>query len=357
MALQAVLPTRQQPLAPHLDPISDGGPFWYRRVAWLTAALLQHGLLRPAEDINLVYKVIDGSRVHDETHPEEQTCLHRHGEREAVLKIRWDAQLITNLAFFLGASLVLTNVSSAADISHTRGIYIGVFGGVGILDETNMQQVGTVITSDIRITGINVDGRGSAESVVAPIAGVQFGYEFKQWDVSTSRWSVGVAAEIEGLYLAAEPEGVLDIDPYLLGTQYVSLPLNVGAVLVSAVLNLRTPLSEAVTPYAGVGAGYGAVSIRGSNSTNPSEPGINHFNSEPDASSGGLALQAKIGVRGEVANNWSVFTEFRHIYIASTDYTFGQTDYPGEHLPTTEWSVNLGQQNYSVWVFGMGYHF
>ena len=52
-----------------------------------------------------------------------------------------------------------------------------------------------------------------------------------------------------------------------------------------------------------------------------------------------------------------MFTEYRHVYVASTDYTFGQTDYPGEHLPTTKWNVDLGQQDYNLWVSGLSYHF
>jgi opacity protein-like surface antigen len=263
---------------------------------------------------------------------------------------------IRNPLLALMTILSLASAASSADIPDSKGIYFGVFGGVGSLDEVSMDQVGTVITPH-PFPDINVDGRGSADSVVAPIAGVQFGYELKKLDISTSGWSIGMAAEVEGLYLTAEPEGVLDIDPYFLGTQYVSLPLNVGAILVNAVFNIRTPFSEAVTLYGGVGAGYGAVFVGGSNSTNPSEPGINHFNSEPDASSGGLALQAKIGVRAKMSSNWSVFTEFRHIFIGSTDFTFGETDYPGQHLPTTKWNVDLGEQNYNLWVAGLSYHF
>ena len=275
---------------------------------------------------------------------------------EAGVRVRFCAHLVTKPLLASIITFLLASVSSAADISDSRSLYIGAFGGVGSFGEVSMQQVGTVITQP-PFPDINVDARGSADSVVAPIVGVQLGYELKKWDVSTSGWSIGMAAEVEGLYLTVEPEGALDIDPYLLGTQYVSLPLNGGAVLVNAVFSLRTPHSEAITPYVGLGAGYGAVFIDGSNSTNPSEPGINHFNSEPDASSGGLALQAKIGVRALISSSWSVFTEFRHIYIGSTEYTFGETDYPGEHLPTTKWNVDLGEQNYNLWVSGLSYNF
>lgn len=263
---------------------------------------------------------------------------------------------ITRLVLFSAASLAFGGVSFAADIADDSRIYLGAFGGIGSLGETSMQQVGTVLTRH-PFPDINVDGRGSADSVVAPVVGVQLGYDLGKWNAATTEWSIGMAAEVEGVYLNAEPEGVLDIHPYFLGTQYVSLPINVGAVIVNAVFTLRTPFSEVFTPYAGIGAGYGAVFIDGSNSTNPSEPGINHFNSDPDASSGGLALQAKVGVKAAISSRWSVFTEFRHIHIGSTEYTFGDTDYPGQHLPTTKWNVDLGEQNYNLWVAGVSYKF
>lgn len=272
------------------------------------------------------------------------------------MRLWFGAHVITKLLLASTTNLVLASVASAAGILDSSSTYAGTFGGVGHLHEVSMQQVGTVITPH-PFPDINVDARGSADRVVAPVVGVQLGHELQTWDVYASGWSIGMAAEIEGLYLTADPEGELDIEPYLLGTQFVSLPTHVGAVLLNAVFSLRTPQSGAITPYAGVGAGYGAVFIDGSDSTNPSEPGINHFNSEPDASSGGLALQAKIGIKAGISSSWSVFAEYRHIYIGATDYTFGDTDYPGQHLPTTKWNVDLGEQNYDFVVCGVSYHF
>lgn len=266
------------------------------------------------------------------------------------------AQGVTKLLLALTTNFLLASVASAADILDSSSSYAGVFGGVGVLGTVSMRQVGTVITPH-PFPDINVDAKGSADSVVAPVVGVQLGHEFQRWAVSSSGGSIAMAAEVEGLYLAADPEGELDIEPYLLGTQYVSLPVHVGAVLLNAVFSLRTSHPAAIIPYAGVGAGYGAVFIDGSNSTNPSEPGINHFNSQPDASSGGLALQAKIGMKAGISSSWTVFTEYRHIHIAATDYTFGDTDYPEEHLPTTKWSVDLGEQNYDLWVLGVSFRF
>jgi hypothetical protein len=47
---------------------------------------------------------------------------------------------------------------------------------------------------------------------------------------------------------------------------------------------------------------------------------------------------------------------FRHVYVASTDYTFGRTEYE-VHWPTTKWNVELGPQNYNLWVTGVSYRF
>ncbi|WP_421693699.1 outer membrane protein [Aestuariivirga sp.] len=260
--------------------------------------------------------------------------------------------------FILGAgSLVLMSSScSAADTAGAGGFYAGLFGGAGGLGDTSMEQVGTVFTP-APFPDINVDADGSADATAAGIGGLRLGYEWGGLDVSPNGWRLDLATELEGLYLGAEPKGAMPIDPQSLGTQYVSLPLGNKALLVNAVLNIRTPWSETIRPYIGGGAGYALVSVTGSNSTNPSEPGINHFNTDPDENSPALALQAKVGVSAAISDHWSVFAEFRHVTIASTSFTFGDTDYPGEHLPTSKWNVDLGRQNYNLAISGIDYHF
>lgn len=273
------------------------------------------------------------------------------------MRIGLRALLIVRLVLTSLTALVPASAAVAADVAaERRDYYVGIFGGIGSLGETSMRQVGTVIMRH-PVPDIDVDASGSSASSKAAIAGVQLGWEFNEWRSAGSAWSIGTAAEIEGLDLGAEPEGVLDIEPQALGTQYVTLPINSLSVLVNAVFTLRTPYSDTFLPYAGAGAGYGVVFVDGSNSTNPSEPGINHFNAEPDAFGGGLALQAKIGVRAKVSSNLAIFTEFRHVSISPTDYTFGETDYPGDHPPTTKWNIDLGQQNYNLWVTGVNWQY
>ncbi|WP_425065282.1 outer membrane protein [Reyranella sp.] len=81
-----------------------------------------------------------------------------------------------------------------------------------------------------------------------------------------------------------------------------------------------------------MGAGVARVSIQGANSTSPSEPGIKHFDSRPDASATAFAIQFKAGLKGEVARNLLLFAEYRHLSLNPTQYTFGETLRP--HLPT-----------------------
>lgn len=110
--------------------------------------------------------------------------------------------------------------------------------------------------------------------------------------------------------------------------------------------NYAAVLTECV-----LGAGVARLSIQGANSTNPSEPGINHFDSGPDASATAFALQFKAGLKGEVARNLLLFAEYRHLTINPTQYTFGETLPP--HLPTDAWTVSLWRQSYNLFVAGL----
>jgi opacity protein-like surface antigen len=265
---------------------------------------------------------------------------------------------LSKLFCLVGANVLLVNCCLAGDEPSDSGFYFGVFGGGGSLDGTSMQQVGTVLMRPILPFDIPVDAQGDTDSTSADMAGIKLGYQWSESGLTDSGWSLRPSMEIEGLHLEATPEGVLDIAPRILGTQYVSLPLNADVFLLNVVVSLRTPFSDTLRPYIGGGAGFALLSISGSDSTNPLEPGINHFNADPDASSSAFAMQAKIGIKWQVNSHWSVFGEFRHVFVASTSYTFGKTDYPPEvHSPTTTWDVELGRQNYNMFVAGIDFKF
>lgn len=236
--------------------------------------------------------------------------------------------------------------------------YIGLFGGHGAASSTSLQQKGAVLLpSPLPPLPINASGNTGGNTHVS-LAGIQAGYEWSALDLGDSKWALKPALELEGIYLGKHsPQGTMPVIPRALGTQYVTIPMTAGVFLANAVFSLQTPYSSKVFPYIGAGAGVAVVSIKDSDSANPSEPGINHFNSDPNASDSALALQFKAGIKGEITKNLSLFAEYRYLSIYSTSYNFGSTDYPGVHFPTKRWHVNLGRQNYNLFVAGLQYKF
>jgi len=190
------------------------------------------------------------------------------------------------------------------------------------------------------------------------LGGAHLGYQWDRWNLGQSQWGIKPAVELEGMYIGKHsPMGEMPVRPRALGMQYVTVPLTAGVLLANAVFTFQTPYSDRIFPYVGAGAGVAFLSIKGSDSANPSEPGINHFNSDPDASASAFAVQLKAGFKAEVHKNLYLFTEYRYLSIDSTSYTFGSTVYPGVHQSTDDWRVKLGRQKYNLFVAGLQYRF
>ena len=234
---------------------------------------------------------------------------------------------------------------------------MGAWGGLGSLDSTSLRQVGAVILPK-PLPNLPVDADGDTDKPRVALGGVQFGYQWPGWYSATSGWGLLPAFELEGLYLGTHtPEGEMPIQPQFLGTQYVTLHMKGYALLANILLAVETPYSQRVFPYAGVGMGTARVSITDSESANPSEPGINHFNSDPDAADSATTWQLRLGVKGNLTRYWSLFAEYRYLHIDDTRYTFGSTVYPGQHPPTDSWDVRLGKLEYNLFVAGLQYRF
>ena len=245
----------------------------------------------------------------------------------------------------------------AADTSTDQRAYIGLFGGGGSAIATSLSQQGGVLINERLTLPIHASGSTGSSTSVA-VGGGHVGYEWGRWNLGTSKWGLRPAAELEGIYIGKHsPVGEMPVRPRALGTQYVTVPITTGVLLANAVFTFETPYSSNVFPYLGAGAGVAFLKIKGSDSANPSEPGINHFNSDPDASSSAFAFQLKAGIKAEVHKRVSLFAEYRYLSIDSTSYTFGSTDYPGVHLPTKRWDVDLGRQQYNLFVAGLQYKF
>jgi predicted porin len=65
-----------------------------------------------------------------------------------------------------------------------------------------------------------------------------------------------------------------------------------------------------------------------------------------------FAGQIKLGLAYNFNKYLSVFADYRWLYIASTDFTFGSTVFPG-HAETSSWQVTLDAQRYNLGTIGV----
>lgn len=261
------------------------------------------------------------------------------------------------LASLLMSCIFFTPTAFAVDsLIDRKGIYLGAFGGWGELEATSLRQIGTVLLPG-PLPDLPIDADGGTDSPNVAVGGVQLGYQWPAWN-SASGWGVKPAVELEGLYLGEHsPEGEMPIRPRFLGTQYVSFDTKGYALLATALLTVETPWSQRFRPYAGFSAGTARLSLSNADSTNPSEPGINHFNSDPEAADNASARQFKLGLESNLSQHLSLFTEYRYLHIDKTRYTFGPTVYPGQHPPTESWDVRMGELKYKLFAAGFQYRF
>ena len=233
----------------------------------------------------------------------------------------------------VAAQTLDSDAKSGWESASGGALYLGVFGGLGSLADTSMRQQGGVYLTPRRV--LPVDAQGNTGHTGVWLAGVQAGYEGSSVRLPSADWALKPSFDLEGILIGQHtPMGNMPNSPGFLGTQYVKLPLTAQLLMTNATLTFKTPYSDKVFPYIGAGVGVAWLSIAGSDSANPSEPGINHFNSDPNARATTFAAQFKIGLRAQIQTNLSWFAEYRLISINPTSYTFGPTVYPGAHLPT-----------------------
>jgi opacity protein-like surface antigen len=246
--------------------------------------------------------------------------------------------------------------------ANSRGLYLGIFGGGGNSTNNNVTQNGTALYSTAKGGPLVVNAQGTPNSNSTGIGGLHVGYEWAGWLMGKEgeRWGLLPAAEFEGYYLGTT-QNVQMLNPSARIPEHTfsdNFPINGGVLLTNALLTVRTPYIDPIYPYVGAGVGTAIVSISGANSAqlNPPEPGINHFNSNPNASNWGFATQVKAGIRAEVVEHVSLFVEYRFLYISPTNYTFGSTVY-STHVATTPWNVNFGGMYYNMGAAGIEYNF
>ena len=239
--------------------------------------------------------------------------------------------------------------------SSSRGAYVGVFGGGGIRSSTSVSQIGTAFFPEVSGGPLAVDARGRTNSGGVGFGGAHIGYE----------WSYGKylkpALEFEGFYLAGNQQRATLSNPTIRLDEHNfsdTFPSRTTVLLANMVVGFRTPY-QGFTPYIGGGVGAANVSIKGANSTqtDPAEPGINHFNANPDSQAWTFAAQAKIGARMPLGDSGAyLFGEYRYLYIGAVNQVFGSTVYPG-HVPTSPWTASFGGTSNHLAAAGVGFSF
>lgn len=236
--------------------------------------------------------------------------------------------------------------------------YAGIFGGGGSSNSFNSSQFGSVYYPEISGGPLAVNAFGTLGSQSSSFFGAQLGYQAKEILLSSSsQWTLGPAAELEGYSLNNSTfNGTLINNTVRSAEQNfaVSYPMSRTLFLANAVLSFNHP-RLLVHPYVGFGIGDAIIRISGANATqeNPAEVGINHYNADPSDTNSAFAAQIKIGMSYDITKHISVFADYRGLYIASTDFVFGSTVYPATHMETSSWQVNLDAQRYNMGNIGI----
>ncbi|CDZ76074.1 hypothetical protein BN59_00338 [Legionella massiliensis] len=240
-------------------------------------------------------------------------------------------------------------------------IYFGVFGGGGSSEKVDIRQYGTAFFTEANGGPLAVDAFGRAHTSSVGMVGGHVGF---QWlDMSSnlfnSQWNLAPAFELEGYYLGKDSLTGHDInnDTARLPEHdfLVKYPTTTGVFLVNAVLNLNSADSR-FHPYIGGGIGGAVQSVSRAKAiqVSPPEIGVNHYNSRTSSTDSAFAAQGKVGLGFDLNKNFSVFAEYRGLYIADTSYVFGSTVYPG-HAPTSSWQVEMDSKYYNLGAVGIHY--
>lgn len=246
----------------------------------------------------------------------------------------------------------------AEECCPSNRLYIGGFGGGAYSNSVSWSQTGTAFFSEAVGGPLAVDARGRTHKTSSGFGGVQIGYEWTQCplNIQCSDWSVTPAAELEAFFYRDHKKGSL-INPTTRLPEHDfdnSFPMNVGIYLINGVVTLNNCCLGDFSPYLGGGIGPANISIKKAKSlqVSPEELGINHFNSDRNDSTWTFAAQVKAGVRYNLCERFHIFAEYRFLYLNSSRYIFGSTDYP-THVPTSNWDVKAGDIWYNAFALGV----
>lgn len=240
-------------------------------------------------------------------------------------------------------------------------IYLGVFGGVGASNNISVSQYGTAFYTEAFGGPLAVNAFGQTNDRTVGLVGGHVGYQWMEGasNLFSSSWSLAPAVELEGYSVGKSSLTTDDINnetTRLIEHDFVvKYPMSTGVFLTNAVLNFNLNQSR-YHPYLGAGIGAAVISISNAIATQvaPAEPGLNHYNSNASDTDATFAAQGKAGLNFDLNNNLSLFAEYRGLYLANSNYSFGSTVYPG-HPATSNWQVEMGSQYYNMGAIGLHY--
>lgn len=269
---------------------------------------------------------------------------------------------IKYLGLVIAATSLQTQAGTMGPIETTSPgkIYFGIYGGGGSSNHMSTDQYGTAFFTEAVGGPLAVDSFGHAGSRSVGMIGGQLGFQWNEVVLSAlnSQSSLTPAFELEGYYLGKSTFTSHDInnDTTRLDEHdfLVTYPTSTGVFLTNAVLNLNFANNSPWHPYVGAGIGAAIMKINDADSlqVSPPEANVNHYNANDDATAPSFAAQIKAGLNYDLTAHASIFAEYRGLYIADTDFTFGSTVYP-THAATSSWTVNWGHQYYNMGAVGL----
>lgn len=263
-------------------------------------------------------------------------------------------------ALLLGSYQGYAGTMGPSVLSGPGKIYVGVFGGAGAADKVSIKQFGTAFFPEIVGGPLAVNAFGRVNSSTVGLVGGHVGYQWSEINLFNAQSGISPATELEGYYLGKGTFTGHEINNNTARLPehdfLVTYPVNTGVFLINAVANINLANQSIFHPYVGAGIGAGVLSISDADSlqVSPLEADINHYNSNRNSSDATFAAQVKAGLSAHITANIDIFGEYRWLYLASSNYTFGSTVYP-THAETSSWLVKFGSQNYNLGSVGLRY--
>ena len=259
--------------------------------------------------------------------------------------------------FWIGVSAALFNASVNAGSMgaygpSSVGYYFSVFGGGGGVSSEATRQLmynGTFV--EVASGEVN-------NSTSVGLVGGNIGYQLMYWGRESLK--IHPALELEGYYFKLTQKGdALDTQILNQADYRVTYPMNNGAILANALFSFEHPTWGWVKPYIGWGVGTVAVAIANADSTQILPPafGINQYDPHKNALTWSFAAQLKAGVSYRIDPAFSIFAEYRYLYVSPAQMDFGSTQsvQPNASYAAYSWTLHLNSMSYNMGALGIRY--